>query len=420
MLRGCKAIEVGVTLAPRYLQVRAATLALCEHLQVEDYVVQSMPDASPTKWHLAHTTWLFERFVLERFCSDYQRYSEQFHFLFNSYYYSAGEMHARPKRGLLSRPTVAQVINYRQHVDEAIYDLLEEVTEDDELARLVELGLQHEQQHQELMLTDIKHLFWCNPLEPSVNPSLAAPKKSTLRPLRFITGLADLQEIGASPGRFFYDNEAPRHRVLLAEHALGSRLVANCEYLEFIRDGGYRQPALWLADGWAAVNQQGWQGPLYWSEDFQSEFSLDGRRDLDPNAPVTHISYYEADAFARWSGARLPTDAEWETAAARQPVQGNLRQSGYWHPLAAADEQRQFFGDVWEWTASPYTPYPGFIPMDGSLSEYNGKFMCSQMSVRGGSCVTADDHIRASYRNFFYPQARWQFFGIRLAKDGVA
>ena len=407
-------------LSQRYRAVRATTLALCKHLQIEDYVVQSMPDVSPTKWHLAHTTWFFESFVLERYLNDYQRYCDEFHYLFNSYYYSAGEMHSRPKRGFLSRPTVAQIIGYRQCVDDAVCELLEQTSDYNTIAELIELGIQHEQQHQELLLTDIKHVFSCNPLEPSVDPSLKTPPKTDPGSLDFITGQAGIQKIGAQVSGFSYDNETPRHEVLLNEHRIGSRLVTNGEFIEFIGDGGYRQCALWLSDGWAVVNQHKWDRPLYWSSDLQSEFGLAGRRDIDLDAPVTHISYYEADAFARWADARLPTESEWETAAANRLTQGNLMNSRYWHPVSAVDGNNQFYGDVWEWTASPYAPYPGFKPLEGSLGEYNGKFMCSQMTVRGGSCVTPDDHVRATYRSFFYPDARWQFFGIRLAKDGIA
>jgi ergothioneine biosynthesis protein EgtB len=285
------------------------------------------------------------------------------------------------------------------------------------LAQRLELGLQHEQQHQELLLTDIKHLFACNPLKPAVKGPPRQPPRTDPAPLTFIKQAGGIHEIGAQGDAFCFDNETPRHATLLQTHRMGSRLVSNAEYLEFIRDGGYTEAGLWLSDGWAAIAQHGWNRPLYWSEDLQNEFTLGGQRDLDPGAPVVHVSYYEADAFARWAGARLPTEAEWEVSAREQPVAGNLAEAAYWQPVGATGSERQFFGDAWEWTASPYAAYPGFTPLVGSLGEYNGKFMCNQLTVRGGSCVTACDHIRASYRSFFYPDARWQFLGIRLARD---
>ena len=407
-------------LPARYSRVRAESVALCRTLSAEDYVVQSMPDVSPTKWHLAHVTWFFEKFVLLPMLAGYTPYDERLHYLFNSYYYSVGSMHSRPKRGLLSRPTVAEVLSFREHVDEQVAALLETRGDDESIARLVELGLNHERQHQELLLTDIKHVFAQNPLRPAVNPELPAPPQREATEHRFIDGVAGIREIGAQGEAFAFDNETPRHRALLHEHRTGSRLVTNGEYLEFINDGGYREAAHWLSDGWATVNERGWQRPLYWDEDCSREFTLGGERDLDLNAPVAHVSFYEADAFARWAGARLPTEFEWEAAAAGRPVDGNFVESGMWQPVAATDDALQFFGDAWEWTSSAYAPYPGFRPLDGSLGEYNGKFMCNQVTVRGGSCVSAADHLRASYRSFFYPDARWQFLGIRLAKDGVA
>lgn len=409
-----------ISIAERYQQVRSLTIALCRHLEAEDYVVQSMPDVSPTKWHLAHVTWLFERFVLQPHVPGYTRFNERFHYLFNSYYYSVGQMHSRPKRGLLSRPTVAEVLEYRAHVDQAVQELLLAESSNPEIEQLIVLGLNHEQQHQELLLTDIKHVFSCNPLLPAVNPSLPSASSTSIDGYGFVPGVSGIQEIGAAGDDFCFDNETPRHRALLHEHRIGSRLVTNGEYMDFVRDGGYSNSALWLSDGWAVINERGWNCPLYWSEDHSSEFTLAGERDFDRNAPVCHVSYYEADAYARWAGARLPTEAEWEVAASELSVDGNLLETGYWHPVAAADENSQFFGDVWEWTSSSYSPYPGFRPLAGSLGEYNGKFMCSQITVRGGSCVTSTDHIRASYRSFFYPDARWQFLGIRLAKDGLA
>ena len=408
------------SLPERYQQIRSVTVSLCQHLEPEDCVVQSMPDVSPTKWHLAHVTWLFEHFVLEPHLPAYERFNEQFHYLFNSYYYSVGQMHPRPERGLLSRPTLKEIIDYRAHVDDAVQELLATRSHEAAIEQLIILGFNHEQQHQELLLTDIKHVFSCNPLKPAVNPSLSGPPAGTPQEHRFIEGVAGIREIGAAGNGFCFDNETPRHRELLHEHSIGSRLVNNGEYLGFIRDGGYTNSGLWLSDGWATINERGWSRPLYWSKDYSSDFPLGGERDLDLDAPVSHVSYYEADAYARWAGARLPTEAEWEIAAAACAVEGNLLESNHWQPVAAADGCSQFFGDVWEWTSSSYSPYPGFKPLAGSLGEYNGKFMCNQMTVRGGSCVTSADHIRASYRSFFYPDARWQFLGIRLAKDGTA
>ena len=409
-----------VELSAFYRRVRAESLALCRTLQPEDFVVQSMPDVSPTRWHLAHVTWFFEKFVLLPHVRDYRVFDEQFHYLFNSYYYSAGDMHSRPKRGLLSRPTVATVLSFREHVDEQMVALLEQRFDDTEIAQLVTLGLHHERQHQELLLTDIKHVFAQNPLEPAVNPDLPSTPGNGACEHRYLEGVSGIHEIGASGGGFSFDNETPRHRVLVHEHRLGSRLVTNGEYLEFIEDGGYGNAGLWLSDGWAAVHERGWNRPLYWNAENSREFTLGGSRDLDLDAPVTHVSFYEADAYARWAGARLPTEAEWELAAASHAVSGNFVETGYWQPAVAGENHRQYFGDVWEWTSSAYAPYPGFTPLAGSLGEYNGKFMCNQMTVRGGSCVSAADHIRDSYRSFFYPDSRWQFLGIRLAKDGAS
>ncbi|MGB5449845.1 MAG: ergothioneine biosynthesis protein EgtB [Woeseiaceae bacterium] len=405
-------------LSDRFRDVRSTTLALIKDLQPEDTVVQTMPDVSPTKWHLAHVTWFFERFVLEPKLENYKRFNDSYHYIFNSYYYTAGNMHARPRRGLLSRPTLAEVLGYRAHVDTAMQQLLQTHAGDDELAQLTMLGLNHEQQHQELLLTDIKHVFSCNPLKPAVRPSLPTSANVSAPSYSYSNGVSGIQRIGAKRDGFFFDNETPRHDALLHEHRIGNRLVTNAEYREFIEDGAYSTSDLWLSDGWAAVNEHKWRRPLYWDDSLETEFTLAGTRAIDANAPVCHVSYYEADAFARWAGARLPTEFEWELAANEQPLSGNLLDAGYWHPLAS--ETSQFFGDVWEWTSSSYAPYPGFEPLAGSLGEYNGKFMCNQMTVRGGSCVTAADHIRASYRSFFYPDARWQFLGIRLAKDGTA
>jgi len=404
-------------LLAEFTRIRSMTLDLCKSLEPEDAVVQSMPDVSPTKWHLAHVTWFFERFVLEILEPDYRRLNDDYDFLFNSYYYSAGQMHARPKRGLLTRPTLAEVITYRSHVDAAMQALLEKRRDEADVSDRVVLGLNHEQQHQELLLTDIKHVFSQSPLRPAVNGSLSVPSSSAPAEHAFIDGVSGIRAVGAQGERFCFDNETPRHDALLHEHRTGSRLITNSEYREFIDGGGYADSNLWLSDGWSTINQRGWDRPLYWSEDLSSEFTLGGQRDIDGNAPVCHVSYYEADAFARWAGARLPTEFEWELAAAEEEVQGNFVDSRIWQP--ASGGTKQFFGDVWEWTSSAYSPYPGFVPLEGSLGEYNGKFMCNQVTVRGGSCVTSIDHVRPTYRSFFYPDARWQFLGVRLAKDGL-
>jgi len=408
-------------LASRYEIVRKASLSIAAPLEIEDQVVQSMPDVSPTKWHLAHTTWFFEEFLLGPQLPGYRPFNEQFRYLFNSYYESVGPRHERPRRGLLTRPTVREVLLYRAYVDEQMASLLERIEPASELHALVELGMNHEQQHQELMITDLKHVLSCNPLEPAYRVDLeSGAGKPRGRALGWTAFGGGLQEIGTDgDDGFCFDNESPRHRVWLEAFELGDRLVTNAEYLEFVRAGAYEQPTLWLSDGWAAVQQQGWRHPLYWSDGLDSEFTLAGRRALDPDAPVCHLSYFEADAFARWAGARLPTEAEWETASAAFPVAGNFLGREALHPLpAAADEGlRQLFGDVWEWTGSAYAPYPGFRPAAGAIGEYNGKFMCSQQVLRGGCCVSPDGHLRSTYRNFFYPRSRWQFSGLRLARE---
>ena len=400
----------------RFIRIRKQTLALCAGLSGEDLQVQSMPDASPGKWHLAHTTWFFEQFVLGH-DPAYRSPNPEWHYLFNSYYESVGPMHARPQRGLLSRPTLDEIRNYRTRVDEMVSECLARGV-DTTLAARIELGLHHEQQHQELLLTDIKHAFWCNPLQPAYRQASAKGESRSV-PMRFLPGRQGPVDIGHDGDGFAYDNETPRHTTWLPAHALANRLVTNAEYLAFVRDGGYQEASLWLSDGWATVQRDGWQRPLYWQEDLSNEFTLAGVRALDPHAPVCHISYFEADAFARWAGARLPTEAEWEDAAARLPINGNFQDNMRFHPNAVPPGEGllQMYGDVWEWTASPYVSYPGFKPLPGALGEYNGKFMNGQWVLRGGSCATPRDHIRASYRNFFPPHARWQFAGIRLGQD---
>jgi len=405
--------------ADAYRGVRKRSEELCAPLSPEDYVIQTTPEASPAKWHLAHTTWFFEQFVLRPHVPDYPVFDVDYEYLFNSYYDAVGERHPRPERGLLTRPPLARVIDYRVHVDEHVQRLL---ADEDVPAAVLDLALNHEQQHQELMLTDVKHLFSRNPLEPVYRrdrPAVAGDADERAPP-EWSHCKGGLHEIGADTGsRFCFDNETPRHRVWVDPYRLAHRPVTNGEFREFVRDGGYDQPLLWLSDGWATARREGWRRPLYWSEALDSEFTLGGRRELDPDSPVCHVSYYEADAFARWAGARLPTEAEWELAAADQTVEGSLLGSMTLHPGPARERGTlaQLFGDVWEWTASPYVPYPGFVTVEGALGEYNGKFMSNQMVLRGGSCATPAGHVRASYRNFFPPQARWQFSGLRLAAN---
>jgi ergothioneine biosynthesis protein EgtB len=374
-----------------------------------------MADASPAKWHLAHTSWFFETFLLSLRFADYRPFHPDFAYLFNSYYNGVGEMHPRPLRGLLSRPTLADVLAYRQHVDSHMQSLLRTEGDDPALGALLALGLNHEQQHQELLLMDIKHLFSLNPLKPAWRPLPRVPARPA-EVLKYLPRSAGPVSIGHSGKGFAFDNETPRHPELVPAHAIANRPVSNSEFRDFIHTGGYRDAALWMSDGWAVVQKEGWQRPRYWDEDMQSEFTLGGTREIAPGAPVCHLSWYEADAFARWAGARLPTEVEWESLATEQPVTGNFLEQDLVQP-APADHGLQLFGDVWEWTASPYTSYPGFKPLGGELGEYNGKFMANQMVLKGGACVTPGNHVRASYRNFFYPHQRWQFAGLRLAKD---
>ena len=399
----------------RYARVRARSEALCRPLAIDDYGVQPMDDASPPKWHLAHTTWFFETFLLREFDGAYRCLHASYEELFNSYYNGVGEPYPRPKRGLLSRPTVGDVYDYRAHVDAAMQGLLTRA--DSEIQRRIELGLNHEQQHQELMLTDLKYNLGLNPLKPAYREDLCS-EASAVCGLKFDEYPGGVFPVGAGRG-FCFDNELPRHTVLLQPFALGDRLVTNGEFMAFIEDGGYHRPALWLSDGWSAVRANAWRCPLYWRcEDGQwLEYRLSGERALAPNDPVAHVSAFEADAYARWAGCRLPTEFEWETAAAAlDPAAGNFADDERLHP-AGAQAHKQFFGDAWEWTSSAYGPYPGYRAPPGALGEYNGKFMSSQLVLRGGSCATPRGHVRASYRNFFYPPARWQFSGIRLAKD---
>jgi len=406
-----------------YRRVRADTERLCEPLCVEDFGLQAMPDTSPPKWHLAHTSWFFEQFLLLPHLPGYRPFHPQFDYLFNSYYNSLGPQFPRPQRGVLSRPTVQQVYEYRAAVDEAMARLLEmDVRERPVIEARTVLGLHHEQQHQELLLTDVKYSLSVNPLAPAYRVDLArAPGTGADAPgwCEFDAGMRMLGHAGAG---FAFDNESPPHRAWLPAFALADRLVTNGEYREFVEAGGYEDPSWWLSDGWRTVAERAWRAPLYWQRDGGTwrVFTLGGMRDLDPDEPVCHVSLYEADAYARFRASRLPREHEWEAAAQQRAVAGNLRGTDRLHPCPARggeDRPRQLFGDAWEWTASSYAPYPGYRPDAGALGEYNGKFMANQFVLRGGSCVTPDDHVRATYRNFFYPADRWQFSGIRLAQD---
>jgi ergothioneine biosynthesis protein EgtB len=412
--------------AERYRAVRAASERLAAPLSAEDCAVQSMPDASPVKWHLAHTTWFFETFVLEAAASSaqpFRPFQPAFRVLFNSYYESVGAQHPRERRGLLTRPSLAEVLAYRAHVDAALLGLLASGIPDD-LARVVEIGLHHEQQHQELILTDVKHLLASSPLRPAyASTHGTVPAASTSAAfLAWHSEPAGLRWIGHEGEGFAFDNEGRRHRVHLEAFELASRPVTSGEFLAFMDDGGYRRPELWMADGFAAVRSAGWDAPLYWERRDGAwwQHSLAGLQPLRPEEPVVHVSWYEADAYASWAGARLPAEAEWECVAAARAVEGNFVESGLLHPApctAQGPGPHQLFGDVWEWTRSPYVPYPGYRPPAGALGEYNGKFMANQWVLRGGSCATPQGHVRASYRNFFHPQQRWQFSGFRLARD---
>ncbi|MFE8032420.1 ergothioneine biosynthesis protein EgtB [Thiohalocapsa marina] len=406
-----------------YRRVRTLSEHLCEPLAIEDYMLQTAAEASPPKWHLAHVSWFFETFLLRPFLPGYRVFHPRFEYLFNSYYEQTETgFWPRPERGLLSRPTVAEVYDYRHHVDAAMERLILEAapTQWAEVSARLGIGLNHEQQHQELLITDIKYNLAYNPLYPAYRPDLAQAPVADPVPLTYTGVEGGSVRIGASGEGFAYDNESPRHEVLLRPFRLADRLVTNAEFREFVDDGGYDNVALWLSDGWGQIKTHGWRAPLYWraSDEGWQEMTLAGLRPLNPAEPVCHVSYYEADAFARWAGKRLPTEAEWERAAEGRAVQGHFVDDGVLHPRpAAAGPLQQLYGDCWEWTASAYLPYPGYRAVEGALGEYNGKFMCGQMVLRGGSCATSQDHIRASYRNFFYPHERWQFKGIRLAED---
>ncbi|ANU18476.1 hypothetical protein BBI11_16170 [Planococcus maritimus] len=413
------------TLTGRYAEVRNVTMKLIEPLEKEDFIIQSDADVSPPKWHIAHTTWFFERMILKEFKSGYEEFNARFDFLFNSYYNSIGPYQPRHERGVLSRPTVEEIIAYRQYVDGQMKDLLAETHTPEQayqLSKLVEMGLQHEQQHQELILMDVKYNFFVNPLFPAYKETQAQqaiePKEAA-----FVEFAGGLVEIGHRGEGFAFDNESPRHKVWLEPFQLAAAPVTNGEFLDFIEAGGYEQPEHWLSDGWGVVKKNNWKAPLYWlKNDQQWEiFTLGGVKNLDLAEPVSHVSFYEADAFSRWKGKRLPTEAEWEHASQGIAIQGNTMELDAYHPSAEQHESTsplsKMFGDVWEWTSSAYSSYPGSKPLEGALGEYNAKFMSNQMILRGGSCATPASHIRETYRNFFPPDKRWQFGGFRLADD---
>lgn len=398
-----------MSLRELYRRVRERSLSVCAPLSAEDAQIQSMPDASPAKWHLAHTTWFFETFVLGE--------ESPWSYLFNSYYEAVGARVERARRGLMTRPSLREVREYRERIDARVLGALAEGRADESL---VELGLHHEQQHQELLFTDIKHALGTQPLRPAYREDLARPEHASVAPAGWLDFAGGIVEIGAREG-FAFDCERPRHRTLIEPFRLASRPVCNAEVLAFIADGGYREPRLWLSDGFATVRAEDWTAPMYWEphDGVWMQYTLGGLREVDPAETACHLSYFEADAIARWANARLPTEAEWEHAAASHAPVGHFAEDGILHPTTAlGDGLRQLFGDVWEWTQSAFAPYPGFRPEPGALGEYNGKFMCGQLVLKGGSCLTPRDHVRASYRNFFPPSARWQMTGVRLAADG--
>ncbi len=406
-----------------FKSVRELTRRLAAPLSAEDCTIQSMPEASPTKWHLAHTTWFFETFVLAKIDPRREPYHPKFKFLFNSYYNAVGDRHPRPQRGLLSRPSLDEVLAYRHRIETDVLDAIAGAKLAPDVQALIDLGIQHEQQHQELLLTDLKHMLSCNPLRPAYQKNWPLTPIQAREP-RWIRVAGGDRQIGHAGDGFAFDNETPRHKVWVHDFEMASHPVNNGEFIEFINDGGYRRPELWLSLGWDHVTARGWEAPLYWEkrDERWHMFTLHGMAPVELNTPVCHVSFFEADAFARWSQARLPTEAEWETAAATLPVEGNFLESGALHPLALREAPpegtlAQVFGDVWEWTRSDYSPYPGFRPAQGAVGEYNGKFMCSQYVLRGGSCATPTGHVRASYRNFFPADARWQFSGLRLVRD---
>ncbi|MDA1036003.1 MAG: ergothioneine biosynthesis protein EgtB [Chloroflexi bacterium] len=413
------------SLVEAYSATRQTTEDFSSRLAIEDHMLQAMDDVSPNKWHLAHVTWFFETFLLKPHLPGYQPINDSYEYLFNSYYNGIGPQYSRPARGQLSRPTVAEVYEYRRHVDAGMISLLEQADprQVEELAPLVVLGINHEQQHQELMVTDLKYNLSINPLKPAYH-NRAIPRAASTPPLRWTEHHGGITQVGWDGSGFAFDHESPRHDALLHPHQIASRLVTNGEFLEFMHDGGYERHDLWLAQGWATVQDRGWNAPLYWEliDGQWWYFTMSGIQKVDEHGPVVHVSYLEADAFATWSGKRLPTEYEWEHHAAQKPIEGNFADSGLYHPVpigstSSTSIPAQMYGDVWEWTSSAFLGYPGYKPLPGAIGEYNGKFMMSQMVLRGGSCATPQNHMRTAYRNFFYPPDRWQFKGLRLADD---
>lgn len=414
-------------LVEAYSAVRKDSEEFAAPLAIEDYMVQAVADASPTKWHLAHVTWFFETFLLKPNLTSYLPLDDRYEYLFNSYYNAVGPQHSRPERGLISRPTVADVYEYRRHVDDAMLMLLSDERHIQDLSGLVELGLNHEQQHQELMVTDLKYNLSTNPLRPAYHDA-PLPQGVSTPPLSWTEHPGGITQTGWEGDAFAFDLECPRHDVLLHPHHIASRLVTNGEFMAFMADGGYERAGLWLSQGWATINEEGWKAPLYW-EQIDGEwwhYTLSGMQKVDEHAPVTHVSYFEANAYASWAGKRLPREDEWEHHASALPIEGHFVADRLYHPVALdtgtgapTDGLRQMYGDVWEWTSSAFLPYPGFTPLEGAAGEYNGKFMVGQMVLRGGSVATPRNHMRPTYRNFFPPADRWQFMGFRLAADLV-
>lgn len=409
-------------LIQKFKTVRAFTEEITDPLEIEDYVVQVTENASPAKWHLAHTTWFFETFLLEKELKDYDPIHPQYSYLFNSYYLQAGVPHCRARRGNISRPTVKQVFEYRQNIDEHVINLINNAADEqyEKWGPIIEIGIHHEQQHQELLMTDLKYMFSQNPLNP-VYKNAERPKAVSIPEISWIGFEEGVYEVGHDGKEFGYDNEFPRHKTYIHDVELANRLVTNGEYLEFMGAGTYSEPKWWLDEGFSTIRDEGWEAPLHWRkiDGEWHQFTLSGLEKVDPNDPVTHVSYFEADAYARWKGYRLPTEQEWEVASESLLVEGNFADAGYLQPAALQTAKaglQQMFGDVWQWTQSSYSPYPGYKPLPGALGEYNGKFMCNQYVLRGGSCATSESHFRKTYRNFFHANERWQFTGIRLAK----
>lgn len=409
-------------LIQKFEKVRAFTETITDPLEIEDYVIQVTENASPAKWHLAHTTWFFETFLLEKELEDYDPIHPQYSYLFNSYYLQTGVPHCRARRGNISRPTVKQVFEYRKSINEHVVDLIKDATDEqyEKWGPIIEIGIHHEQQHQELLMTDLKYMFSQNPLDP-VYKNVDRPKARSIPEISWIGFEEGVYDVGHDGKGFGYDNEFPRHKTYIHDFELASRLVTNGEYLEFMEAGTYSEPKWWLDEGFSTIRDEGWKAPLHWRkvDGEWHQFTLSGLVKIDLNDPVTHISYFEADAYARWKGYRLPTEQEWEVAAEPMEIEGNFADAGYLQPAALQSEKaglQQMFGETWQWTQSSYAPYPGYKPLPGALGEYNGKFMCNQYVLRGGSCATSESHFRKSYRNFFHANERWQFTGIRLAK----